>query len=209
MTHAYNILYLEHSSRAIGNMLKFAVSEKGLDGSAFLECFIQSGVAEEIENGNPKYIAGYSGLELFLLVEEIATGKIIVADLNDNTEINDVYWVGWMITHYQWYSGRSFKTILDIIPYGEFLCLYKTLHEVSIEKCYEVLEVHFLDSKSKLKKVRNLCGITQEKLSRDSGVSLNTIRAYERKSKDINKAQFDIVMRLASALKCNLSDITE
>ena len=52
-------------------------------------------------------------------------------------------------------------------------------------------------------------GLTQEALANESGVSLNTIRAYERKSKDLNKAQFDIVMRLAKALKCDVSELFE
>ena len=64
--HAYSPIYLNKASRAVGNMLHDAVYEFHMDGSTFLQQFIQSGVAEQIENGNPKYIAGRSGLELFL-----------------------------------------------------------------------------------------------------------------------------------------------
>lgn len=62
---------------------------------------------------------------------------------------------------------------------------------------------------SKLKIVRRYCGLTQEKLAGESGVSLNTIRAYERKGKDLNKAQFDIVLRLAKALKCDITELLD
>ena len=55
--------------------------------------------------------------------------------------------------------------------------------------------------------MRKHCGLTQEELANESGVSLNTIKAYERKSKDLNKAQFDIVTRLAKALKCDISEL--
>ena len=55
--------------------------------------------------------------------------------------------------------------------------------------------------------MRRHCGITQEELSGLSGVALPTIRAYERKAKDINKAQMDIVMGLADALKCDVRDL--
>ena len=64
-------------------------------------------------------------------------------------------------------------------------------------------------NESKLKTARKHCGLTQEDLANESGVSLNTIRAYERKSKDINKAQSDIVLRLARALKCNMTDLLD
>lgn len=114
-----------------------------------------------------------------------------------------------MLTQYQWYSGRSFKSILDTVPYDELLGLYGTLHEADIQKSFEVMDAHFASSTSKLKIMRKHCGLTQEALANAPGVSLNTIRAYERKSKDLNKAQVDIVMRLTKALKCEASDLLE
>ena len=208
-THAYSQLYLSKASRAVGNMLHDAVVEFGMDGEDFLKRFIQSNVAEGIESGNPKYIAGKSGLELFLEVMEKTTGKTYDTELIESYERSPVYWVGWMLTHYQWYFGRTFKSILDTVPYAELLGLYGTLHEADIEKSYEVLDAHFDKGESKLKAARKHCGLTQEKLAHESGVSLNTIRAYEQKSKDINKAQFDIVLRLAKALKCDITELQE
>lgn len=205
--HAYSQLYLDKASRTVGNMLHDAVLEFGMNGTDFLERFIQSGVAEQIENGNPKYIAGKSGLELFMEVMEKTTGQICNVELIESYERSDVYWVGWLLTHYQWYSGRTFKNILDTIPYTELIGLYGTLHEADIQKSYEILDAHFSKSESRLKIARKHCGLTQKALSIESGVPLNTIRAYERKSKDLNKAQFGIVMRLAKALKCDISEL--
>lgn len=209
MTHAYSPLYLSKSSRAVGNMLHDAVVEFGMDGTDFLNRFIQSDVATQIESGNPKYIAGKSGLELFLEVMEKTTGNSYNAGLIESYDRSPVYWVGWMLTHYQWYSGRSFRSILDTIPYEELMGLYGTLHEADIQKSYEVMDAHSAVSESRLKLLRKQCGLTQEALANESGVSLNTIRAYERKSKDLNKAQFDIVIRLAKALKCEVTDLLE
>lgn len=206
-THAYSPLYLSKSSRAVGNMLHDAVVAFGMDGTDFLKRFIQSDLAGEIESGNPKYIAGKSGLELFLEVMEKTTGRSCHAELIESYDRSPVYWVGWILTHYQWYSGRPFKSILDTVPYEELLGLYATLHEADIQKSYEVMDAHFEAEDSRLKKVRKQCGLTQEALANESGVSLNTIRAYERKSKDLNKAQFDIVMRLAKTLKCEAADL--
>lgn len=208
-THAYSPLYLSKASRAVGNMLHDAVLEFGMNGADFMELFIQSDVAEQFENGNPKYIAGKSGLELFLEVMEKTTGESRPAELIESYERSPEYWVGWMLTHYQWYSGRTFRSILDTTPYDELIGLYGTLHEADIQKSYEVLDAHFADSESRLKAARKRCGLTQEALASESGVSLNTIRAYEQKSKDLNKAQFDIVMRLAKALKCDVSELFE
>ncbi len=51
-----------------------------------------------------------------------------------------------ILTHYQWYSGRTFKSILDTVPYDEILGLYGLLHEADIQKSYEVLDAHFSQS---------------------------------------------------------------
>lgn len=209
MSPAYNSIYLNRAAKAVGNMLHDAVLEFGCDGSGFLRMFIQSDVAKQIENGNPKYVAGKSGMEMFIEVIELTTGRQIDDIIIETYERSDVYWMGWMLTQYQWYSGRSFRDILEVVPYDELLGLYDTLHEADIQKSYEVLDAHFEHLESKLKLVRRRCDITQEELSCLSGVSLNTIRAYERKAKDINKAQTDIVVRLARTLKCNVPDILE
>lgn len=208
-TPAYNPIYLSKAAKAIGNMLHGAVLEFGYDGDAFLRLFIQSGIAEQIEIGNPKYIAGKSGLELLSEVLERTTGKQTERTVIEAYDRSDVYWVGWVLAHYQWYSGRSFRDILEAVPYDALLGLYDTLHEADVQKAYEVLDAHFEGAECKLKVTRNRCGITQEELANLSGVSLNTIRAYERRSKDIRKAQTDIVLRLASALKCDMTDILD
>lgn len=208
-TRAYSQLYLNKSSRAVGNMLHDAVVVFGMDGGEFLKLFIQSDLAGQFESGSPKYIAGKSGLELFLEVMEKTTGERFNSELVESYDRSPAYWVGWMLTHYQWYSGRTFKSILETIPYDELIGLYGTLHEADIQKSYEVLDSHFAVSESKLKTARRRCGLTQEALANESGVSLNTIRAYERKSKDLNKAGFDIVMRLAGVLKCDISELLD
>ncbi len=206
-THAYSQLYLSKASRAVGNMLHDAVLEFGMDGADFLERFIQSGIAEQIENGNPKYLAGKSGLELLMEVMKKTTGSPYNAASVESYDRSDVYWVGWMLTHYQWYSGRTFRSILDTVPYKELIGFYGTLHEADIQKSYEVMDAHFAAGESRLKVVRKKCSLTQEALAKASGVPVNTIRAYERKSKDLNKAQADIIMRLAKAMQCEMTDL--
>ena len=207
MTPAYDYIYLSKAAKAVGNMLHDAVVEFGYGGRDFLRLFIQSGIAEQIENGNPKYAAGMSGAEIFAEVIERTTGKQPDMGIIETYDRSDVYWVGWALAHYQWYSGCSFRDIIETISYEELLGLYGTLHEADVQKSYEVFDLHFERKESKLKTMRRHCGITQEELSGLSGVALSTIRAYERKAKDINKAQMDIVMGLADALKCDVRDL--
>lgn len=207
--HAYNPIYLSKAAKNLGNMLHGAVLEFGYDGSEFLHLFIQSKIAEQVEEGNPKYIAGKSGLELLTEVVERTTGKQMEHIVMEAYDRTDVYWVGWLLAHYQWYSSRSFRDILEVVSYDDLLGLYDTLHEADVRKAYEVLDMHFINKECKLKTMRKRCALTQEELSILSEVSLNTIRAYERRSKDIKKAQADIVLRLVSALRCNIDDILD
>lgn len=53
----------------------------------------------------------------------------------------------------------------------------------------------------RLKTVRKKCSLTQETLAKASGVPVNTVRTYEHKSKDLNKSQADIIMRLTRMLR--------
>lgn len=69
------------------------------------------------------------------------------------------------------------------------------------------MDAHFAAGESRLKAVRKKCGLTQDALAKASGVPVNTIRAYERKSKDLNKAKADIIIRLTRALRCEISDL--
>jgi len=205
--NAYDVIYLNKATRAVGNMLHDAVLEYGQDGEAFLRMFLQSGVAEQIENGNPKYVAGRSGAELYAEVVETVCGREPEVIVIETQSRSDVYWVGWILAYYQWYSGRSFRDILETVSYEELLGKYDTLHEADVQKVLEVFDAHMEQKESKLKSVRKQCGLTQEELSEKSGVSLNTIRAYERKAKDIRKAQMDIVLRLTDGLQCRIEDI--
>lgn len=199
--------YLDDASRTVGNMLHNAVYEYGMDGNDICARFVQSGIAKEIEEGNPKYLAGISGYELLLDIMEKTSERKIERKEIETCAYSDAYWVGWILVHYQFYSGRSFQDILTVIPYDELLSLYDTLHEADPTKSCEVFEAHFGGTESKLKTIRLSRFVSQEQLSKESNVSLPTIRAYEQGSKDIRKAQINILIRLAETLRCDVKEL--
>lgn len=56
--------------------------DHGMKGGDFLKQFIQSDVAEQFEQGNPKYIAGKSGLELSLTMSTtIPHGTVLLTEM--------------------------------------------------------------------------------------------------------------------------------
>ena len=50
----------------LASMFDLAVNDYNIDGDKFWDMFVISGIAEQIENNNPKYTAGQSGEELLL-----------------------------------------------------------------------------------------------------------------------------------------------
>ena len=159
---AYNPIYLSKAARAVGNMLHDAVIEFCCDSGDYLKRFIQSGITAEIESGNPKYAVGMSGAELFSEVIERTSGKQVGQGVIEVYDRSGVYWVGWALAHYQRYSGRSFRDILEVVSYDELIGLYDTLHEPDVQKAYEVLDAHFDKSEYKLKRIRKRAEVQRD-----------------------------------------------
>lgn len=68
---------------------------------------------------------------------------------------------------------------------------------------------HLKDDRTNLKRIRELVGLSQSKLSEASGVSVRMIQHYEQGVKDINSAAVLTVYKLAQALECTVEDLIE
>ena len=64
LVKSYSELYLDDVSRNIGTIFEYAI-DYGFDPIVFWDIFICSEVVKEIENGNPRFLVGLSGVELF------------------------------------------------------------------------------------------------------------------------------------------------
>lgn len=62
---------------------------------------------------------------------------------------------------------------------------------------------------SKLKRIRVASGLTQQDLSKLSGVNIKSIASYEQTPAKINKASIETVYSIAHCLNCEVSDIIE
>lgn len=62
---------------------------------------------------------------------------------------------------------------------------------------------------SNLKRIREALGMSQTKLSHESGVNARMIQHYEQGVKDINKAQAITLYKLAQALDVRVEDLLE
>ena len=209
-THAYNEAYLPYAMENLAVMMDCGINQCGFPAQLFHRMFLTSGVASQIEKGNPRYLAGLSGAELASRVLELTTGESPAA-IDGKYTISAEYWAGWVLAYYQWKSGKSFRFINDNgLNIEKIIALYHPLHEADLDKfaavADRIIEEAVNSSVSPLKKARENCGLTQAELAGISGISLRMIRAYEQKSQDISKASFATVSRLESVLHTKLGE---
>lgn len=213
MTHAYNEEYLDDAMKNLGDMVDYAVQTCGYEVDEFFDLFISSGIASQFENGNPKYVAGMSGVELAQAVLRNTNGVTDFPEPMFSEEYGREYWAGWMLAYYQWFSKRRFVDIIsEGLPLSKVCDMY-ILHEADESKFVEnadiIIERHRLQRKTKLQIIRKARGFTQQQLSDTSGVTLRMIQLYEQRQNDINKAQVNVVVSLARALGCDVEDLLE
>ena len=213
MTPAYEELYLNDAMRVMGEMLDYAVHDCGCDGDLFFTQFLASGVAEQFERGNPKFVGGMSGVELALEVFRRTTGQIPDVDASAYGEKSPEYWAGWSLAYYQWESGMPFREIVSHGLTVREICSMYLLHEADISKFVEaadkVIQKSLGDGETNLKRIRRANGFSQKQLAEVSGVALRMIQLYEQRQNDINKAQASTLSRLARSLNCRMEDLME
>lgn len=205
-TRAYDDSYLPYVMVNIAEMFDIGINLYGIPSELFYSRFLTSGVAWQIEIGNPNYLVGHSGHELAEIVVERSGGGLFpqVEDAY-SLEKSPEYWAGWVLALYQWRSCRSFVEISrNGMPISKIIAMYHPLHEADPSKFCEMADEIINESLRKsnpLKEARKRIGFTQGELAELSGVSLRMVRAYEQKKQDLSKAEYETVARLSRALK--------
>lgn len=213
MMTAYNELYLDDAMNNLGDMVEYAVCDLGFEPDEFFDWFISSGIASKFEKGNPKYIAGMSGIELAEAVLAATNVKYEKRSPSYTNNKGREYWVGWILAYYQWVSNKRFEDIInDGLTLSHIFSMY-ILHEADVSRFVDtankVIARNKEGKKSKLHVIRKARGFTQQQLSEASGVTLRMIQLYEQRQNDISKAQVGVVLNLAKALGCEVEDLIE
>lgn len=211
MIHAYDRDYLYHAQNNLGHMVDFAVNTCDFDINDFFYMFLASNVCRQFEDGNPAYIVGKTGCELArLVISEIKEQEIEEKDIM-YIDRSPEYWLGWSLAHYVWEKNCRFNYIFRAVSPENLMGMYDTLHEADISKF--VIHVNTLLKEyynhSMLARLRAYANLSQSMLAEKSGVNVRIIQSYEQGIRDINKAQFSTVAKLAEALGCNPMELLE
>ncbi len=210
-TRAYQETYLNKAQAALGDAFDYAINTCRISGADFIKLFTASSVSRRMENGEPAYLAGKSGIEIAADVLLESTGKQLEAEPQEHFGRSREYWIGWAVCYYQWFSARSYGDIFKVLSYEDLSNMYYTLHEADISKFVDIadekIREHFKDTN--LKRIRSSYGCTQAELAKRSGVTLRSIQMYEQRNKDINKASADALYRISRVLGCSMESLLE
>lgn len=205
---ALNYIYnLENSMDALGTMFDFAVNYCNLNGDKYWDMFICSGVAQQFEDNNPKFVVGKSGEEIVYDVLSDLGNSIDCVKPLPRLGRTPEYWAGWVLAQYQNETNLSYKSIHQIVSFDELMDMYKTLHEAPIEKFIEILNNKKNQNQTNLKLQRERMGLSQSQLADMSGINIKTIQAYEQRQKDIKSAKYDTLQKLSAVLGCEILDL--
>lgn len=200
MIHAYSELFLYDAMNSLGETFDFALRQKRIPPDIFQEKFLDSFVSQTLSIGCLRYVSGISAQECAGLIMDQEF------EAEDFIDYGPEYWAGWILAYTQWYSGYSFRAILDATPLVVLLRIFHPLHEANETKARDII-LERMGNGTPLSRIRKEMGLTQDELSRRSSIPIRNIRAYEQEQNDICKAEAETVAKLAVALHCSMEDL--
>lgn len=209
--NAYFDVYVADAQETLGNMMDYAVNSCGMEPDDIFVMFLSSGVAEQFEKGNPRYVTGMSGAELAKEIVLKVTGQELAEPEEYFIDKTPEYWCGWILAYYQWRTLRSFKKIHQILPLTEVIYMYPTHHEADVERFVETVNGIFWKrhNKTYLQQARENAGMSKEDVSMQTGISKQIIENLESDFKLIGKTDARLVFCLAHVLGCTMEDLME
>lgn len=211
MMRAYDEMYLDDAMENLAEAFDYVANAMNEDVDEFADMLVATGIGAAFGLGSPKYISGLSGVELAMEIYIRSRKEMEFPEPLTSYDRSPEYWCGWVLAYYQWYTGRSFRDILQYISMDDILRMYPTLHEASEDKFVGTVNkiIEKTNSPTKLQSLRRVVGYSQKLLAEKSGVSLRMIQQYEQRAKDINKATGANLIALARTLGCNVEDLME
>lgn len=208
---AYHELYLNDAKRHLSTLFDYAINVCHFESDFFFYLFSKSDAGKQFETGNPAYIAGMSGYELLQkIADEFYQNKVLPEPVYSESKSPE-YWAGWTLAQYQWKTGKRFDDINETISLSKIIEMYPFYHEMDISQFYERMDAIFAENQTetKLKKIREACGLSQSELAKEADINLRNIQMYEQRQNKIDKAQANTLYKLARALGCNIEDLLE
>ena len=201
MIHGYDENYIEKAMINLGDMLEYAVFDCHYEPDDFFRLFIQSGLAESFAIGNPSIVAGLSGPERAWKVLEKTKNQSYYPTPSWREDRSDIFWCGWSLAYYQWYSRKSFLEIWESVSIKTMQKMYTTLHEADISKTVEALDNLLKPAEKKsISFLRKSKGFTQKELAEAAGLNICQVQRLEYGERKVENLSLKTALALADAL---------
>lgn len=209
MMYAYDETLLYKARNTMAWMFDYAVNTLGISLDVFYQMFLASSVSVKFGNGDSSTIAGKSGPELVIKIINELDSDIEIKPYIVTLDRSPEYWLGWVLSYYQWLRRESFRRIDDNVPITDMILMYKKYHEMDIEHFVIEIDRRMNESskESMLKRLRLYAKYSQKDLSDKTDIPVRTIQQYEQGQKSINNAKTDTILKLARALYCEPEDL--
>lgn len=212
MTNAYDKSYLPRAQKTLGRMLDFACHGLSYPAADFWRLFLQSNVAAAFGDGESRLLAGMSGIELaYEVLDRCGIKHRRPADPVCADAKSPEYWAAWALAQYQWLRGLAFTEIESFAPIDDVIGMYRPYHEMDISQFTDKLDHLYRNAhpESNLKRLRTQAHLSQSELADFANISIRTIQELEQGRKDINKAQIDTLLPMATALHVPVESLLE
>ncbi|MBR4980065.1 MAG: helix-turn-helix transcriptional regulator [Bacteroidales bacterium] len=208
MVYAYKEYYLDDVMSNMGSMMDYAVNVCGEKPEMFYARFLASGIDTQISNGNPRYLAGMSGIDLALKVASLTGDSLPCKECMINMGSPE-YWAGSTMAYIQWYLNISFKALNNRgFHFKDLYEKYPTLHEADVTKSLSfAVDLMNRNNENRLKHLRKRASLTQKELSDITGINIRTIRAYEQGQLNLNNASARSILDICKVIGCTPEDL--
>lgn len=193
----------------IAEMFEYAKCYLHIESDEFFDMLNNTNSSDKLYNLDIIYIYGKSSIEIINDIYLANEMKIKTFNNKKLLKSDKYYWLGLVIASYCYGKKISFKEIGKRIKPSQLLKMYNTMHEAPHMKVIDEIDKILNRQESILKHIRQSKNISQSELSILSGVSLRSIQMYEQKKKNISKASFETVKRLANSLSIKMEDLYE
>lgn len=201
MIRAYDEMYVEGAMVRMGDMLEYACLDCGYDPDGYWKMFIQSGLARRFEIGDVSVIAGKSGPELAYMVMHDVDHRDQWPAPIWREDRSDIYWSGWVLAYFQWYTNMRFSEIWDSISIRMLQKMYPTLHEADISKSIDIMSALMKPArKSSVQSLRLIRGMTQQELADRAHMTVSQLQRIEYGERKIENLSLKTAIALAKAL---------
>lgn len=202
--YAYDQNLFNKAQVSCARMFDYGVGTCGLELEYFYNRFLASVISKRFERGDSSVVAGMSGVEMAMRIISESDDDVILPEPVYSVDRSREYWLGWVLSYYQWVKNIPFVKITENISIGDIALMYKKYHEMDIRQFADKLDEMRINARkeSSLKRLRSYSELSQSELANKTGIPVRTIQAYEQCQKNINNANVDYVCRMARALNC-------